>query len=57
MELCRSHDSNFGVSKSGIEYLMLSKSCSRFFAGDCCSHWACIVFKMPDRDAVVRSCV
>ena len=48
MERCRSHDSNFGVSKSGIDDVKLSKCCSKFCAWDRYSHSACIAFNRSD---------
>ena len=53
MELCRSHDSNFGVSKIGINYSKQSQCCSNICCRDHCSHWVCIVFNRRDRYAVV----
>ena len=53
MKLCRSHDSNFGVSKIGINYLKQSQCYSNIFCRDHCSHWVCIVFNRRDRYAVV----
>ena len=57
MELCRSHDSNFGVSKSGIDYLKLSKHVSSFSLGIVVRIGRCIALNKRDKEAVVRSCI
>ena len=53
MERCRSPDSNFSVSKIGIDYLKLYKCLSRFRTRNNCLYLACIAFNRPDRQAVV----
>lgn len=53
MEPCRSHDSNYGVSKTGIDYLKQSQCYGNFFSRDRCSHSACRAFNRPFRQAIV----
>ena len=53
MELCRSPNSNFGVSKIGIDYLTLYNYCHSFYARDRCLHSTCIAVNRPDGQAVV----
>ncbi len=53
MERCSYHDSNFGVRKSGIDYLKQSQCYRNFYFRDRCSHSVCIAFIRPVRQAVV----
>lgn len=53
MERCRFHDSNFAVSKFGINYWKLYECCNRFCAWNISLHSSCTAFNMPDRQAVV----
>ena len=53
MQRCRFHDSNFGVSKIGINYLKLCECCNRFCAWNISLHSSCTAFNRPDGQTVV----